>query len=62
MSDDVELLAFFKILSDVDRLRVAGLLASHPATAEEIAADLRLPRAAVVHHLSRTAASRLRQR
>jgi hypothetical protein len=53
MSDCDELLAFFKLLSDVDRLRVAGLLASHPATSEEIAAELMLPGAAVVHHLSR---------
>ena len=49
----IELLAFFRLFSDVDRLRIAGMLATRACRPEEIAAALSLPRADVLHHLVR---------
>jgi predicted transcriptional regulator len=50
-----ELVTFFKSLSDVNRLRIVGLLAAHPCSVEELAAMLHLGASTVSHHLSRLA-------
>jgi predicted transcriptional regulator len=48
-----ELLAFFKALSDANRLKILGLLATQSATVEQLAAALNLGASTVSHHLSR---------
>jgi predicted transcriptional regulator len=48
-----ELLAFFKALSDPNRLKILGLLAAHPYSVEELAAALNLGASTVSHHLAR---------
>lgn len=48
-----ELLAFFKALSDANRLKIIGVLASQAATVEQLAAALNLGASTVSHHLSR---------
>ena len=48
-----ELLAFFKALSDSNRLKIIGLLARQPHTVEQLAAVLNLSPSTVSHHLSR---------
>jgi predicted transcriptional regulator len=48
-----ELLAFFKALSDANRLKIIGLLAQGTYTVEELAALLDLRPSTVSHHLSR---------
>ena len=48
---DPDLLAALKALSDPQRLRIVGLLAGHPASAESVAAELELPLAIVVRHV-----------
>ncbi len=48
-----ELLEFFKALSDANRLKILGLLASRPHTVEQLAAALNLGASTVSHHLSR---------
>ena len=48
-----ELLAFFKALSDANRLKILGLLATRPHTVEQLAAALDLGASTVSHHLSR---------
>ena len=58
-SDVEELLRFFKALSDPNRLRIIGLLATRPHTVEELAAILGLGISTVSHHLSRLAKSQL---
>jgi predicted transcriptional regulator len=50
-----ELLAFFKALSDANRLKIVGLLAKEAYTVEELAAMLGLRPSTVSHHLSRLA-------
>jgi len=47
-----ELLAFFKALSDANRLKIIGLLANQPYPVEQIAAMLHLSESTVSHHLS----------
>jgi predicted transcriptional regulator len=47
-----ELLAFFKALSDANRLKIVGLLAQKSYTVEELAAMLDLRSSTVSHHLS----------
>ena len=51
MSED--LVAFFKVLSDANRLKIIGLLAQHPYSVEELAALLGLKASTVSHHLSK---------
>lgn len=46
-----ELLGFFKALADVDRLKIAGLLAQRPHTADEVASTLGMPMPLVSRHL-----------
>ncbi len=48
-----ELLAFFKALSDPNRLKIIGLLAQKDYSVEEIAAMLDLRPSTTSHHLSR---------
>lgn len=51
MSED--LVAFFKVLSDANRLKIIGLLAQQPYSVEELAALLDLKPSTVSHHLSK---------
>ncbi len=48
-----ELLDFFKALSDANRLKILGLLATQPQTVEQLAASLNLGASTVSHHLAR---------
>lgn len=48
-----ELVAFFKVLSDANRLKIIGLLAQQPYSVEELAALLDLKPSTVSHHLSK---------
>ncbi len=48
-----ELLAFFKALSDANRLKIVGLLSNQSYTVEQLASILRLAESTVSHHLSR---------
>jgi predicted transcriptional regulator len=48
-----ELLAFFKVLADENRLKIIGLLANQPYSVEQLAAALRLSASTVSHHLGR---------
>lgn len=55
-SPDVpQLAAFFRALSDVSRLKIAGLLAESPLTVEQLAAMLELRPSTISHHLGRLA-------
>ncbi len=55
MSENPELVAFFKALADANRLKIVGLLARQPYSVEELAALLDLKPSTVSHHLSRLA-------
>ncbi|MCQ3936364.1 MAG: ArsR family transcriptional regulator [Chloroflexi bacterium] len=48
-----ELVSFFKVLSDANRLKIIGLLARQPYSVEELAALLNLKASTVSHHLSK---------
>ena len=48
-----ELLGFFKVLADANRLKIVGLLAQEALSVEQIAAILDLRPSTVSHHLSR---------
>lgn len=48
-------MAFFKVLSDANRLKIIGLLAQQPYSVEELAALLGLKASTVSHHLSKLA-------
>ncbi len=48
-----ELLDFFKVLADANRLKIIGLLANQTYTVEQLAEILRLGASTVSHHLSR---------
>ncbi len=48
-----ELLAFFKALSDANRLKIVGLLSNQTYTVEQLASILKLAESTVSHHLSR---------
>jgi biotin operon repressor len=50
-----ELVAFFKVLADANRLKIIGLLARKPYSVEELAALLELKASTVSHHLARLA-------
>ncbi len=50
---NAQLLAFFKLFSDADRLEIAGALALRPASSEELATALGAQRGDVQHHLAR---------
>lgn len=56
LSPDVpQLAAFFRALSDVSRLKIAGLLAEGPLSVEQLAAMLGLQPSTISHHLGRLA-------
>lgn len=56
LSPDVPQLAtFFRALSDVSRLKIAGLLAEGPLSVEQLAAMLGLRPSTISHHLGRLA-------
>ncbi len=48
-----ELLAFFKALSDANRLKIIGLLANQACSVEQLAAQLNISESTVSHHLAR---------
>ena len=48
-----ELLAFFKALADVNRLKIIGLLAQEPLSVEQLAEMLELTPSTISHHLAR---------
>jgi predicted transcriptional regulator len=48
-----ELLAFFKAMSDANRLKIIGLLAQEPRSVEELAEMLGLNSSTVSHHLTK---------
>jgi biotin operon repressor len=50
-----QLAAFFRALSDVSRLKIAGLLAEGPLSGEQLAAMLGLRPSTISHHLGRLA-------
>lgn len=54
-----DLLAFFKALSDANRLKIVGLLAQREYTVEQLAAMLELRPSTISHHLSRLANAQL---
>ncbi len=54
-----DLLAFFKALSDANRLKIVGLLSQGEYTVEQLAALLELRPSTVSHHLARLASARL---
>jgi len=54
-AENDELLAFFKVLADANRLKMVGLLAQRSYSGEELAALLGLKASTVSHHLSRLA-------
>lgn len=56
---DAEVTAALKALTDPVRLRIAGRIASTPATTDELAADLELPLPTVVRHLGLLRRARL---
>ncbi|RPJ50792.1 MAG: DUF2087 domain-containing protein [Chloroflexi bacterium] len=53
MTENEELLAFFKAFADANRLKIVGLLARQPYTVEQLAAMLNLGASTVSHHLSK---------
>lgn len=53
MEPTEELVRFFKVMSDVNRLKMIGLLASQSYSVEELAALLELNASTVSHHLNR---------
>jgi predicted transcriptional regulator len=55
MSENNELLAFFKALADANRLKIVGLLAGQPRSVEQLAAMLHLGPSTVSHHLAKLA-------
>jgi predicted transcriptional regulator len=50
-----ELVAFFKALADVNRLKIVGLLAQQPYSVEQLAAILKKRPSTISHHLSKLA-------
>ncbi len=53
MSDEV--VTFFKVFADANRLKIVGLLAQQPYSVEELAALLNLKPSTVSHHLAKLA-------
>jgi len=51
LSNDEQLLTFFKALADANRLKIVGLLSQHPYSVEQLAALLDLRPPTVSHHL-----------
>jgi predicted transcriptional regulator len=55
VSQTDELLAFFKVLADANRLKIVGVLAQQSSTVEQLAAMLGLQLSTISHHLARLA-------
>ena len=53
--DEPELLKFFKVMADANRLKIIGLLAQDSYTVEQLATVLELRPSTISHHLSRLA-------
>jgi biotin operon repressor len=53
VTENEELLTFFKALADANRLKIVGLLASQSYTVEQLAALLGVSPSTVSHHLSK---------
>ena len=51
MTDKPVMLDFVKALADLDRLKIVGLLADHPAALKQVADELSLPVREVYNHL-----------
>ena len=51
MDEQPQVLDFVKAVSDADRLRIIGMLAQHPATIREVAAQLDMPFREAFGHL-----------
>ena len=54
-TQQAELLTFFKVLADANRLKIIGLLAEQPLSVEQLAEILHLRPSTVSHHLARLA-------
>ncbi len=54
-----DLIQFFKVLGEPNRLRIVGFLAQRPHTVEELAGGLGIGVSTVSHHLSRLSAAGL---
>ena len=52
MNQEPNMLDFVKAMSDVDRLRIIGLLAQKPASAKQVADELHMPFRDAFQHLS----------
>lgn len=48
-----ELLSFFKVLADANRLKIIGILANQASSVEQLASILNLSASTVSHHLSK---------
>jgi predicted transcriptional regulator len=59
LSNNEELLNFFKALADANRLKIIGLLAQEAHTVEELAALLGISSSTASHHLARLAGAGL---
>jgi hypothetical protein len=53
MSEDLQILDFFKALADASRLKIIGILAQHPCSVEDLSSLLELKPSTVSHHLER---------
>ncbi len=51
--ETISLVGFLKVLADESRLRILGILASHDASVDELAAGLNLKAPTISHHLAR---------
>jgi predicted transcriptional regulator len=54
-----QLIQFFKVLAEPNRLKIVGLLAKQPHTVEQLAALLKVSVSTISHHLSRLASAGL---
>lgn len=48
-----QLVAFFQALADLNRLKIVGILAQHPASVEELVESLAVQQSTVSHHLAK---------
>ncbi|HLO04283.1 MAG TPA: metalloregulator ArsR/SmtB family transcription factor [Symbiobacteriaceae bacterium] len=48
-----QLVAFFQALADLNRLKIVGMLAQHPASVEELVDALQVQQSTVSHHLAK---------
>lgn len=48
-----QLVSFFQALADLNRLKIVGMLAQHPASVEELVEALQVQQSTVSHHLAK---------